>query len=63
MSVSVIVLGHFRPPAGVVAIDKSVVHVKGQGSNVKVTEAKANFAPVWAFPEYNSSWNSQMATK
>ena len=50
--------------SGVITIDKSDVHAKGQGqrSNVKVTEVKTNFAPVWAFPDHYSSLNSQIVT-
>ena len=46
-------------------IDRSDVHAEGQGqkSKVKVTEVKTNFAPIWVFPENNSSLNSQMAMK
>ena len=36
---------------------------KRSRSKVKVTEVKGNFAPIWAFPECNSSLNVQMATK
>ena len=47
-----------------ITIDKSDVRVKAQGqsSNIKVTEVKANFAPVWAFPDSKSSLNLQMDT-
>ena len=45
--------------AGVITVDKSNVHAKGQGhkSKVKVTEVQANFAQIWAFPDHNSSLN------
>ena len=51
--------------SGVIAIDKSDVHAKGQGqrSKVKVKEVKTNFAPIWAFQDCNSSLNSKMTTK
>ena len=50
---------------GVITIDKSDVNAKGQarGSKVKVTEINTKFAPIWAFPDRNSSLNSQMPTK
>ena len=52
---------------GVITIDKSNVHARGQGqrSKVKVTRDKkiANFDPNWAFPDCNSSFNLPMATK
>ena len=49
----------------VITIDKSDVHVKGQGqrSMVKVTEVKTNLAPICAFLDCNSSLNSPMAMK
>ena len=45
--------------SGVITIDRSDVHAKGRGqrSKVKVTEVKTNFAPIWAFPDHNSSLN------
>ena len=51
--------------SGVTIIDKSDDHAKGQGqrSKVKVTEVKTNFAPIWWFPDCNSSLNSPMAMK
>ena len=50
---------------GVITIDRNDVYPKSQGqrSQVKVTEAKINCVPIWAFLERNSSFNSQMATK
>ena len=36
---------------------------QGQRSKVKVKEVKTNFAPIWAFPDCNSSLNSKMTTK
>ena len=46
--------------SGVITIDKSDVHAKGQGqrSKVKVTEIRTNFAPIWAFLVPNSILNS-----
>ena len=46
-----------------ITIDRSDVRAKGhsQKSKVKVTEVKTNFAPIWLFPDHNSSLNSQMA--
>ena len=46
--------------SGVITIDKSDVHAKGQGqrSKVKVTEVT-----ILVFLDCNSSFNSQMATK
>ena len=41
----------------------SMQKVKERAPKVKVAEAKINFAPIWIFPDRNSSWNSQMATK
>ena len=43
----------------------AIVQAKGQGQSlkVKVTEVKTNFAPIWAFPDRNSSLNLQMAMK
>ena len=49
--------------SGVITIDKSGVHAKGMRSKVKVTEIKANFAPIWMFPDCSSSLNSQMGKK
>ena len=48
-----------------ITIDRSDVHAKSQGqrSKVKVTEVKTIFAQIWAFPDCNSSYNIQMATK
>ena len=39
----------------VITSDKRDVHEKGQGQKwkVKVTEVKANFAPIGAFPDHN----------
>ena len=44
--------------SGVITMDKRDFHAQGQGqmSKVKVTEFKANFAPIWAFPDHNSIW-------
>ena len=42
--------------SGVITIDKSNDHVNGQRSKVKVA---TNFVPIWAFPDCNSSLNSQ----
>ena len=36
---------------------------KRSRSEVKVTEIKTNFAPIWASPDRNSSLNSHMANK
>ena len=53
--------------SGVITNDRSDVHAKGQcqRSKVKVTEVKkiVKFDPNWAFPDCDSSLNSQMATK
>ena len=48
----------------VITTDRSAVRAKGekQSPKVKATEVK-NFAPFWAFPDRNSSLNSQMAAK
>ena len=50
--------------SSVITIDTSDDHAKGEGhrSKVKVTEVNTNF-PIWEFPNRNSSFNSQMATK
>ena len=50
---------------GVITTDKNDVHAKSQShmSKVKVTDVKANFVPIWAFPNCNSSLNFQIATK
>ena len=47
---------------GVNTIDRSDVHAKSR-SKVKVTKVKTNLAPIWAFPDHNSSLNLQMSTK
>ena len=41
----------------VITNDRGDVHAKGQGqrSKIKVTKIKTNFAPIWAFPDRNSS--------
>ena len=43
--------------SGVIATDRGDVHGRGQSQmwKVKVTEVKATFAPIWAFPNCNSS--------
>ena len=48
-----------------ITIDIGDAHAEGQGkrSRAKVTEVKTNFAPIWAFPDQNTSLKSQMATK
>ena len=43
--------------SGVITFDKNDVDAKGQKSKVKFIEVKTNFAPIWAFPECNSSSN------
>ena len=45
--------------AGVITMDKSNVHAKGQGhkSKVKIKEVKANFSQIWVFMDHNSSLN------
>ena len=51
--------------SGVITIDKNDVHAKDQGykPKVKVVDVKTHFAPIWSFPDHNSSLNLQMATK
>ena len=53
--------------SGVISNYRSDTHAKsrGQRSKVNVTEVKkvVDFDPDWAFPDYNSSLNSPMATK
>ena len=48
--------------SGVIAIDQSSVHTKGQGrgSEGTVTETKTNFIPIWTFPHCNSNLNLQL---
>ena len=43
--------------SGVIIVRNGDVHAKGQGqkSKVKNTEVKTKFAPIWAFPDCNSS--------
>ena len=51
--------------SGVITIDKSYVHPKGQGhkSRVTITEVEINFAQIWAFPDSNFSLALPMAMK
>ena len=51
--------------SGVINIDKSHVHAKGQFhmSKVKVKDVKINFVPIWAFLGCNSGLKSEMAMK
>ena len=49
----------------VITIEEYGAHAKreDQRPKVKVTEVKANLAPIWAFLDRRSSLNSQIATK
>ena len=51
--------------SGAITIDKNDVHAKGPGqkSKVNVTEVKTNLAPIWVFPDCDSSFNSPMTMK
>ena len=51
--------------SGVINIHKNDVHAErdGQSSMLRVTEVKANFVPILAFVDCNSSLDLQVGTK
>ena len=45
--------------SGVITIERTDVHVKGQVNSQKFKEVKTHFAPIGTLPDYNSNSNSQ----